>query len=126
MKKLLIIIFAFCLLGCVSTPSAKDLATADFGNKPVNYEENIKSIVGTNLKDPFSAQYKFDEPRKGYVEGGLMQNFELQYGWVIPVHVNAKNSFGAYVGFKTKYFLIHNELIEDVTYGYKLGAVKIL
>ena len=124
MKKLLIIIFAFCLFGCMSTPSEKDLATVDFGSKPVNYEENIKNIIGAKLKDPFSAQYKFGNPRKGYRKGGL--TFDIAYGWIVPVQVNAKNSFGGYVGFENLYFMISGELIENVTYNYRYGDVVLL
>lgn len=30
------------------------------------------------------------------------------YGWVIMFEVNAKNSYGAYVGFRTRYLVLNN------------------
>lgn len=126
MKKLFVIILSFCLFGCMATPSANDLANANFGNKPINYEENIKNKIGSKLKDPFSAQYKFGEPRKGYFQEGISDNFLLRYGWIIPVQVNAKNSFGAYVGFETRYIMISEGQIYDITSKYDGGFAKLL
>lgn len=126
MKKLFVIILSFCLFGCMATPSANDLANANFGNKPISYEENIKNVIGAGLKDPFSAQYKFGEPKKGYYQEGPSENFLLRYGWIIPVQVNAKNSYGAYVGFKNKYFMISEEKLYDITLKYETGYAKLL
>jgi hypothetical protein len=48
-------------------------------------QEAIKSAVGKALKDPFTAQYEWPEPKSATV----------YCGWV-----NARNGFGAYDGFR--------------------------
>lgn len=123
MKKVIILILSICLFGCMTVPNPDDLKNANFGSKPVNYEENIKNLIGSGLKDPFSAQYKFGEPVKGYFQNGMEG---LRYGWIIPVQVNAKNSYGAYVGFNTQYIMISEGTTYNITYKVKTGYAKLL
>lgn len=110
----------------MATPTQDEINKADFGSKPVGYENNIKDLVSLQLKDPSSAQYKFYEPQKGYFQDGMAQNFEIHYGWIIPIQYNAKNSYGGYVGFKPLYYFISKERIYDITLKYNSGYVKSL
>jgi hypothetical protein len=102
----LILACAFLLVGCVSV-SPQEIASADFGPKPGDYEERVKKFMGSVLKDPMSAVYEFRPTlRKGVVMGGLPDNFAKHYGWVVIVSINAKNSFGGYTGAKTYYIML--------------------
>lgn len=59
-----------------------------------------KSIINSLLKDPNSAVFKFGEPRRGtdIIAG------EAVLVWYADMQVNAKNSFGGYVGYRTYSF----------------------
>lgn len=48
-------------------------------------QQGVKEMVGKELNDPFSAQYAWQPVKDDY----------LYCGWV-----NAKNAFGAYVGYR--------------------------
>lgn len=80
----------------------------DFGPPPVAYEESIKAHMETMLKDPESARYRFGQPRKGYANRGMAYGGQVLFvGYVVPVQVNAKNSFGGYTGFKPYQALVY-------------------
>lgn len=109
-----LLLLSICLLGC-ATASKEEIAKVDFGSAPTNYESNIKNLVSRMLKDPYSATYHFSSPRKGVVQEGLLLGMKKYFGWIVPVGINAKNSFGGYVGEKTYYFLFANGMVYDVT-----------
>lgn len=76
-------------------------ANSDFGPRPVAYEEAIKTHMERSLKDPDSARYRFGQPRKGYANKGMAFGGQVIFvGYIVPVQINAKNSFGGYTGFK--------------------------
>lgn len=114
--RLLPLVFALLLAGCVSV-SREEIASADFGPKPANYEERVKAYMGAVLKDPMSAVYDFRPTlRRAVAKGGLMDNFAKYYGWVFEVSINAKNSFGGYTGAKTYYFMVTSDgRISDIS-----------
>lgn len=56
---LLILFLSLCLSSCASAPTREELENADFGSPPSNHQETIKSYIGSQLKDPYSAQYNF-------------------------------------------------------------------
>ena len=106
--KHLVLIFALALAGCVSAPTQQEMSAADYGPVPTNYESTIKDYLSQTLKDPYSADIKYlFEPRKDW--SGLGGN--KQFGYAVCAQVNAKNSFGAYTGFKLAYFLIRNDQV---------------
>lgn len=103
------------------TTTIEDTAT---GEPPVEYVKIIKTYLENSLKDPFSAQYKdFSLPIKGsYQKSDIIQSPTLVnvngyvqvtniHGWQVVVEVNAKNSYGAYVGWKTYTFIFRDEKI---------------
>lgn len=101
-RAILILCFVlFGATGCVHSPGPADLASADYGPKPENYEETIKNVFTSKLRDPSSAQWNFGAPYQGYaiaspIQGGYVQG----YGWFLDVGLNAKNGFGGYTGFQ--------------------------
>lgn len=99
-----------CLLvtGCLQPPSPEELARADYGPQPREYRAIIKEHMKYILKDPESAQY---EVVKGPAQGWSKTFDGLLFGYAVCVGINAKNSFGGYVGMKMYYFLIHNNTV---------------
>lgn len=91
---------AVLLTACASAFQRPD-ASANFGNPPQGYEEAIKAHFDQVLKDPESARYRFSRPIKAYTNEGLAYGGKVSWvGYLVDVQVNAKNSFGGYVGFK--------------------------
>jgi len=77
----------------------------------------IRELSKTMLHDPFSAQWEISAPIvKGWMNHGKWSsivgtfaqrgyqtevfNSDIKYGWLIQGRYNAKNIYGAYVGFK--------------------------
>jgi hypothetical protein len=103
-----------CLAGCaVAPPSQEEIQAAaaaqGFGEpSTINWKAIVKQWFFGVLKDPLSAQYVFSEPAKGV----NLVNGKLVAGYLVLVRVNGKNSFGAYIGFRTYSFLFRdNRLI---------------
>ncbi|WP_024561708.1 membrane lipoprotein lipid attachment site-containing protein [Franconibacter pulveris 601] len=127
MKKfLLVFLTALTLTGCMSTPTATQISNAYYGELPQYYEGQIKETIGSSLKDPDSAKYQFGTPSKAYFQGGIADNFKMYYGWAIPVRVNAKNSYGAYVGYQQYVFMYINDNLIDATLKFKTGYAKTI
>lgn len=107
MKVLIVTLFLF-LAGCASAPSAQEKAAADYGAPPTDYEKSIRDYLQTALKDPYSYDMKIlFEPRKDWTAFLSKKT----YGYAVCANVNAKNSFGAYGGFKLVYFLIRDDQV---------------
>jgi hypothetical protein len=90
---------------------------ANYGTPPSDYEARITGFMQQRLKDPESARYQFGHPQKGWCKDGLIYGGKSHFGWIIPVRVNAKNSFGGYTGFQSYFFLFtpEDQLYHDVT-----------
>ena len=92
-------------------------AATKYGDIPANYEEAIRGYFLEHLKHPESVQYReITQPDQGYttaVTGGLLMREKREYGWTVKATINAKNSRGSYVGFKTYTFLFRGEMIVD-------------
>ena len=102
---------ASILSGCVSSYQRPEPG-ADYGIPPVNYEQTIKEHFESVLKDPESAIYRFGQPIKAYENEGLFFGGKLIWlGYLVDVEVNAKNSFGGYVGYKPYIFLFNGNQI---------------
>lgn len=90
--------------GCASAPSrptAGDLASADHGPYPDQFQAAIKEYMARNLRDPESALYDFFRvPTKAWSGYGPTYIF----GWGTCAYVNAKNGYGGYTGEQIAYF----------------------
>lgn len=109
----LLLSLAFFLCGCASVPTAQldaEAARVGYGAPlPADWQARIREFVGAGLKDPYSAVYKFGEPRPGWVAKPAIRGGGLDAaGYIVAVEVNAKNSFGAYVGAQEWQFLIRD------------------
>ncbi|MFA6186847.1 MAG: hypothetical protein WC770_06530 [Phycisphaerae bacterium] len=113
MKKMLILIGVLFMAGCDTITSQQVDRTnaqyANYGECPLYYEQAIKSLMSTTLKDPYSAQYRFEAPYKGYANRGFRGR---EYGWIVTVGINAKNSYGAYIGEQKHSYLFRGENME--------------
>lgn len=78
------------------------------------------------LKDPESARYTFQPTFKGYSQDGSMSDSSggVRYGYVAPVLVNAKNSYGGYTGNQQYVFMFSGGIMYDTTANFIYGRVK--
>jgi hypothetical protein len=95
-------------VGCNLTPTVIP-AGVDCGPEPTpdQVQDAINIWVrNAGLKDPSSAQIQNVRVigRSGMYKG-LVNGGGHEYGWMIEFQVNAKNSFGGYVGFRTRHVL---------------------
>lgn len=119
MKKLLgIVLLSLLLSGCVQPMTKSEVNAAVYEPLPNDYKERIQALLEERLKDPDSAKFKFFDPKKGYTAS------TRHFGYVVPVDVNAKNSYGGYTGYKSYYFVYYHGLFKDVTDGVEWEAVK--
>lgn len=90
----------------------KQLAQAGFG-MPLTIDPKpiIKNQLRYLLKDAMSAQYDFAQPRKGWMLKFDFHTPRYQFGYLVEVEVNSKNSFGAYEGFSKYAFLFRDNLL---------------
>lgn len=104
MKKIYVLLCLIVLTACAIKPSQTEMANADYGSYPDNYREIIKTYLNKTLKDPESARFdSWEPPRMGWNGFG-----GSQYGFIVCVNVNAKNSYGGYVGSRPNFFMIKN------------------
>ena len=100
MRLLLALIFAMLLGGCgvVAQKKQDELLSRskpqDWGVLDSNHEAAERAAILQTLKDPDSARFRFEKPTRG-VSHSLG---EPVLAWYSQVYVNAKNSFGGYVG----------------------------
>ncbi|EIZ2434192.1 hypothetical protein CWR40_004270 [Cronobacter sakazakii] len=131
MKKALLAIVmatsALAITGCApKPPSQVEISTANYGSLPSDYQQQIKNYMGSTLKDPESARYTFQPTYKGYSQDGAMASSggKVTYGYVAPVLVNAKNSYGGYTGNHLYVFMFSNGVMYETTLNYLYGRVK--
>jgi hypothetical protein len=107
MKKLVLLLalLTTALAGC-ARPSAEELASLDYGDIPLDYEAIARSYFAATLKDPYSVVYEnFSAPHEYWVS---MVGKGVIYGYLTCVTYNAKNSYGAYVGYTRDALIIRN------------------
>jgi ketosteroid isomerase-like protein len=112
-------------------PSRAGGMATQFGDMPIHYKEAIGAYFLEHLKYPDSIQYReIADPQQGYttsITGTLLMRETRTYGWTVKATIDAKNSRGRYVGFKTYTFLFRGEKIVDIRLplpGDEMGAPK--
>ncbi|GAB7215880.1 hypothetical protein OS42_24910 [Dickeya oryzae] len=87
-------------------------------------KKQIYSYCSFALKDPYSAHYSFMAPYKGYLEkDSFTSKNKVTFGWVVPVVINAKNGFGAYMGKHKMLFVFSEGKIKDSSFNKSFGKV---
>lgn len=98
-------------------PTPAQLATADYGPFPSDYETIVKNYYSKSLFDPYSAVYEFaGPPKQGWAAvprgsgalGELVRGYEPVFGWEVQGRINAKNRLGGYVGGRPFILLIRD------------------
>lgn len=116
------------MAGCATQkpPSQAEISTANYGELPKNYKEQITNSLSSRLKDPYTAQFTFLPPFKGYSQDGPWSpsGGKSYFGWVAPVLVNAKNSYGGYTGNQKYVFMFSGGVLYDVTGNDAFNRVK--
>jgi hypothetical protein len=102
--------------GCrAPLPSETEIGALDYGAPPVVSEivPTIRSFLRYRLKDPDSARIRlWDVVQKTWVkQRGFSTQKRLEAGYIVTADINAKNSYGAYVGNETWRFLFRNGVI---------------
>lgn len=110
MKKLLfaaLVAAVSGLTGCARMPTQQELSGINYG-EPVlqdDAERQAQEFMATQLKDPYSAVYAWQPVHTGWVKAPPLFGGGMDTGWVLKGTVNAKNSFGGYVGAKPYQFM---------------------
>ena len=123
MRNFALLPIALLLASCASGPSPQQLASADYGPMPADYQAMIKKYVNERLRDPGAgATYEFYKPltKSWYGFSGVGQ-----YGWATCVTVNAKNGYGGMTGPLPSYFFIRDGLITQAVHSDTDGALKV-
>jgi hypothetical protein len=96
--------------GCASGPTPDQIASASYGRDiPLAECTTIGQDLITNMmKDPGSTQFRGTSCAKGYWGSIPLLGMGVQFGWLYQGEVNAKNSYGGYVGFKRFQVLIRD------------------
>ena len=91
---------------------------SDFGSYPTKYQDLVREYMSNRLKDPDSAKYRFSTPVKAYRNTGSLYGGDVIWqGYLVDFSVNAKNSYGGYVGFGEPYIaLIRNDRVYDADF----------
>lgn len=102
------------LSGCavIVPPAPEQILSADYGSIPTDdqIKRGITGYLETKLKDPDSVLTKnISPPEKGFLTlTSIAQGSRYTYGWIVYFEVNAKNSYGGYVGYK-KYSVVFRD-----------------
>jgi hypothetical protein len=93
-----IVALALFIGGCASHLTPAQLESADYGELSPSYEEAIKEHMQTLSFDPEAARYRYvKDPVRGYAY--VPNNSpKLEFGYIVEVHINAKNRLGGYTG----------------------------
>lgn len=120
----LMLLSLFLIAGCASKPTPEQIQAANYGASVYqeDAEKAVKSFFDIYLKDPDSAKYSFGTVYRGYMVGSVFEGRKIEAGFLLDVTVNAKNSYGGYVGAKPYKFLIRNDKLVG---GWEVGSSGI-
>jgi hypothetical protein len=99
--KMFLSIAALALAGCAAAiaPKPAEVAAADYGAYPSNYNEIVHAWIKKSFLDPYSVRdLKIGVPEKYWVQDPPLLGGKRHFGYMVAVALNGKNSFGAYVG----------------------------
>jgi len=117
--RLLVLLAIFILAGishCPAEPDAKEAAAFDYGAKPGDgYKDQITDYFNSTLKDPYSAHIDIGNPKKAWYQTPPLFGSRTYFGWLVKTKVNAKNSYGAYIGEQIYVFVFHGDKITHIS-----------
>lgn len=113
-KAVFFFVISILLSGCVFTqPTMEEEKNANYGTSVTQdrAEKLARKWFKYNLKDSESGRYDFGAVYKGWLDVVLTRHF----GYILPVDVNSKNSYGAYEGYQDYVFVFKDGYINLVT-----------
>jgi|SaaInl5LU_22_DNA_1037371.scaffolds.fasta_scaffold27240_2 hypothetical protein len=122
---LMLTMICFILSACASRPpTSEELASADYGSiiSQTDAQKQAERFFSNMLKDPYSVQYQWGSVYQGWMRHAPIHGGGLVFGYILEVNVNAKNSYGGYVGFKPYRFVFYNGTIKTVYGQQKLNS----
>lgn len=107
------ILICSAISGCASAPTSEQIANADYGRKmlPDECRTVVERAIAYSLKDPSSAQFRHQPCYQGWAGSAPILGMSVAFGYVQQGEVNGKNSFGAYVGFRSYQALLRNGVV---------------
>lgn len=119
MKTLLSVVVSISLMllaGCATVSPEQiqaEVSKVGYGAVPAqDWQTTVKAFMEDRLKDPASAIYKFGDPYQGYLTKAPIEGGGLKVaGYLVDVQINAKNSYGGYVGFTPYKFMMRDGVV---------------
>ena len=113
MRKVILFLFlGLFITGCATLPTSKEMATADYGQYPDNYNEIVQNWINDTFFDPYSVRdLTISTPQKYYISEAPLMGGRRYFGYYVSVTCNAKNRMGGYVGKQTSNLFIRNGII---------------
>ena len=133
-RGLSVALVALMLAGCAASlrPSPEQLGAATYGDPPAPelIEKAVRSWAQQNLKDPYSAVISAPNApvMRGYLpvcvsrDQLLCTHRRFYFGHIVTVPINAKNSYGGYVGVTPFYFVFRGN---DIVVGYRARQLGV-
>lgn len=124
MRAIVLVIVVMAAAGCATAPSAAQIEAADYG-LPISQDDAQAIAVAwlsTRLKDPYSAQIEWGPVERAWIRLPPVEGFGLVFGYRITAMINAKNSYGAYIGARPYAFVLRNRALHSVWEGnFRIG-----
>lgn len=101
---LTMLLTSLLLAGCATNATREEIERAEIGPcpMPLRAQQIAREFLMASLKDPMSAVISFDNLYKAsYRANGFSSP---KFAWSMVASVNAKNSYGAYVGAQNYWF----------------------
>jgi hypothetical protein len=106
-------------------PTQTDFQTADFGDPPGNYQEQVQSYFNSNLANPIGIILEFGSPYKSWAQLPKEPNtrfpatygFKNAFGWTVCGYINAQNRFGGYTGRNMFWTFFEGGILKRATWG---------
>jgi len=111
--------------GCASgPPTQQELAKADYGTaiSQEDAQRAANEFLKRVLKDPDSARIDWSPITSGWIREAPLHGGGVLFGYVLNASFNAKNSYGAFIGYKPYMFLFYNGIIKSVYAQQELGT----
>lgn len=104
---------AIILAGCASAPTPDEVSRADYGKAMTEAECRaiVEPFLADRMKDPSSVQFRHTACEKGYWGASPILGQSTVFGYFQSGQINAKNSYGGYVGFKPYKALIRDGVV---------------
>ena len=91
-KRLPVFAALLFVIGCVPKPSVFEMAQADYGQVPGNYESLITGKLKESLPDPDSARIEVSRPYPAVRSLGILNGGGYEFGHVVHAWVTPKNN----------------------------------